>query len=73
MPILALGKEAIRNTRPRPATSSYPQMSLDLAEQFGNLLRGESSAEDVASTLQQELTSIIGQVEEPHSGVDSIP
>jgi multiple sugar transport system substrate-binding protein len=73
VPILALGKEAIQNARPRPASPSYHEMSLEMSEQFNALLRGDSSPEEVASTLQEQLTNIVEQAGEPRSEVDSIP
>jgi multiple sugar transport system substrate-binding protein len=73
LPILALGREAIRSARPRPASPSYPEMSLEMSEQFNALLRGVSSPEQVMSRLQTELTNIVEQGSEPRSEVDSIP
>jgi multiple sugar transport system substrate-binding protein len=73
VPILALGKEAIQNARPRPASPSYDEMSLEMSKQFNALLTGASSPEQVASTLQNQLANIVEQVEEPQSEVDSIP
>jgi multiple sugar transport system substrate-binding protein len=73
VPILALGKEAIQNARPRPTSPSYHEMSLEMSEQFNALLRGDSSPEEVASTLQEQLTNIVGQAGESRSDVDSIP
>jgi multiple sugar transport system substrate-binding protein len=73
VPILALGKEAIQNARPRPASPSYDEMSLEMSKQFNALLTGASSPEEVASTLQNQLANIVEEVEEPQSEVDSIP
>ena len=73
VPILALGREAIQSARPRPASPSYSEMSLEMGEQFNALLRGAASPEQVASTLQTELTNIVQQGGKPQSEVDSIP
>jgi multiple sugar transport system substrate-binding protein len=73
VPILALGREAIQSARPRPASPSYPEMSLEMGEQFNALLRGVSSPEQVTSTLQAELANIVEQGGEPRSEVESIP
>lgn len=73
MPILALGREAIQSARPRPASPSYPEMSLEMSEQFNALLRGAASPEQVISTLQTELANIVEQGAETRSEVESIP
>ncbi len=73
MPILALGREAIQSARPRPASPSYPEMSLEMGAQFNALLRGVSSPEQVTSTLQAKLANIVEQGGEARSEVESIP
>ena len=73
VPILALGREAIQSARPRPSSPSYPEMSLEMSKQFNALLRGVSSPEQVAYTLQTELANIVEQGREPRSEVESIP
>jgi multiple sugar transport system substrate-binding protein len=73
VPILALGREAIQSARPRPASPSYPEMSLEMSEQFNALLRGVSSPEQVTSTLQAELANIVEQGGGARSEVESIP
>jgi len=73
VPIIALGREAIQSARPRPASPSYPEMSLEMGAQFNALLRGVSSPEQVTSSLQAELANIVEQGGEPRSEVDSIP
>ena len=73
VPILALGREAIQSARPRPASPSYPEMSLEMSEQFNALLRGAASPEQVTSTLQTELANIVEQGGEPRLEVDSVP
>jgi len=73
VPILALGREAIQSARPRPASPYYPEMSLEMSEQFNALLRGIASPEQIMSMLQTELTNIVEQRAELQSEVDSIP
>ena len=73
VPILALGREAISSARPRPVSPSYPEMSLEMSEQFNILLRDAASPEQVMSTLQTELANIVEQGAEPRSEVESIP
>jgi hypothetical protein len=48
-------------------------MSLEMSEQFNALLRGASSPEQVASTLQAELANMVEQGGEARSEIDSIP
>ena len=61
VPVIALGKEAIQNTRPRPVSPYYSDMSLRMAKQFNSSLQGNTSPEDAVKTLQDELTKIIEQ------------
>ncbi len=59
--VAELGQEAIRNTRPRPVSPVYSDMSLRMAAQFVRSLRGEVPPAEVLSTLQDELEEIIDQ------------
>ena len=59
VPVVALGKEAIRNARSRPLSPYYSDISLKMAEQFNRSLMGEISPEQAVKTLQEELTDII--------------
>ena len=61
VPVIALGKEAIKNTRPRPVSPYYSDMSLRMAEQFNASLKGEVSPEEAVGTLQDELQNIVEQ------------
>jgi multiple sugar transport system substrate-binding protein len=61
MPVIALGKEALQNARPRPVSPYYSEMSSKMAEQFNSVLRGAISAEEAVKTLQIELRQIIEQ------------
>ncbi len=59
VPVITLGKKAIRNARSRPVSPYYSDISLKMAEQFNRSLKGEISPEQAVKTLQKELTDII--------------
>ncbi|BBL80449.1 ABC transporter substrate-binding protein [Rubrobacter xylanophilus] len=60
VPVARLGKEAIiRNSRPRPVTPYYSDMSLRMAEQFSASLKGEIPPEEAVGALQRELEQLI--------------
>jgi multiple sugar transport system substrate-binding protein len=61
VPVIALGRDAIRNTRPRPVSPYYSDMSLRMAAQFNSSLQGNVSPEEAVRTLQEELTTIVEQ------------
>jgi multiple sugar transport system substrate-binding protein len=61
VPVVALAKEALQHTRPRPVSPYYSDMSLEMAEQFNASLNGEVAPEQAAQTLQSELESFIEQ------------
>lgn len=59
LPAVRLGKEAIRNTTTPPVSPYYSDMSLAMAKQFHSNVLGDTSPEDVVSTLKEQLQSII--------------
>ena len=59
--VAELGQEAIKNTRPRPVSPFYSDMSLKMAAQFVRSLRGEVPPDEALSTLQDELEEIVDQ------------
>ncbi len=61
VPVAELGQQAIQNTRPRPVSPFYSDMSLRMAEQFNASLNGEVSPDEALATLQEELQEIIEQ------------
>jgi len=64
LPGIELQKEIIfNNAKSRPITEYYGDMSLELAEQFNNVLTGDTSPQQAVETLQKELTSIMEQAE----------
>jgi len=63
VPVITLGREAIRNVRSRPATPFYHDMSLAMAERFHASLAGTVSPEGAATTLKEGLEDILDQAE----------
>ena len=63
VPVITLGKEAIRNVRSRPATPFYQDMSLAMAERFHASLAGIVPPERAATTLQRKLEGILERAE----------
>jgi len=63
VPVITLGREAIRNVRSRPATPFYRDMSLAMAERFHASLAGTVSPEGAATTLKERLEDILDQAE----------
>lgn len=59
--VAELGQEAIQNTRPRPISPYYSDMSLKMAEQFVRSLRGDVTPEEALGVLQGELEEIVRQ------------
>jgi multiple sugar transport system substrate-binding protein len=64
VPVVALAKDALQHTRPRPVSSYYSDMSLEMQEQFNASLKGETTPEKAARTLKSELENIIQQGQE---------
>jgi multiple sugar transport system substrate-binding protein len=61
VPVAALGKESLENTRPRPVSPYYSDMSLVMAEQFNAALKGSVPVGQALQTLQSELQNIVNQ------------
>ena len=61
VPVVGLAPQALANTEPRPVSPVYSDMSLEMAEQFNSALKGDISAQEAASTLQEQLQSIADQ------------
>ncbi|MDF2701303.1 MAG: Twin-arginine translocation pathway signal [Rubrobacteraceae bacterium] len=59
VPVIELGREAIRDVRSRPVTPLYHDMSLAMAEQFHASLAGMVAPERAAATLQERLQEIL--------------
>jgi multiple sugar transport system substrate-binding protein len=63
VPTIRLAKDIIPNTKPRPVSPYYSDMSLKMQEQFNSSLNGDVSPQQAAKTLQKELTSIQQQAQ----------
>ena len=61
VPVAALGKESLENTRPRPVSPYYSDMSLVMAEKFNASLKGDPSVGQALQELQTELQDIVDQ------------
>ncbi len=61
LPAVKLGGEAVKNSRPRPVSAYYSDMSLELAEGYNNALKGEVAADEAVTTIEESLQSIIEQ------------
>jgi multiple sugar transport system substrate-binding protein len=61
VPVVALAKEALQHTRPRPVSPYYSDMSLEMQEQFNASLSGDTPPEEAARTLKSEFENIIQQ------------
>ena len=60
MPVITLGKEAIRNVRSRPVTPLYHDMSLAMAGRFHASLSGTVAPGRAAALLEEDLQRILG-------------
>jgi len=65
VPVITLGREAIRNVRSRPATPLYQDMSLAMARWFHASLAGVATPEHAAAMLQERLEDILKRAEQP--------
>lgn len=61
VPVAALGRESLENTRPRPVSPYYSDMSLAMADNFNSALKGEVPVERALAELQTELQNIVDQ------------
>jgi multiple sugar transport system substrate-binding protein len=65
VPVARLGKEAIiQNSKPRPVSPYYSDVSLELSSVFNDALAGDATPEEAVKTLQEELQSIADQGEQ---------
>jgi ABC-type glycerol-3-phosphate transport system substrate-binding protein len=64
VPVVALAKEALQHTRPRPVSPYYSDMSLAMQEQFNASLKGDITPQEAARTLKSDLENIIRQGQE---------
>src|ERR687889_2359084 len=52
VPVVALAKQALQHTRPRPVSPYYSDMSLEMQEQFNASLKGDTTPGEAARTLK---------------------
>jgi multiple sugar transport system substrate-binding protein len=64
VPVVALAREALQHTRPRPVSPYYSDVSLEMQEQFNAALTGDITPEDAARTLKENLENLIRQGQE---------
>jgi multiple sugar transport system substrate-binding protein len=58
-PVMGLAKSSFETTRPRPSVNPfYSDMSLDMAQQYNDTVKGDVSPEAAISTLQSHLQRI---------------
>ena len=64
IPGLDMAKDIIlNNAKSRPVNEYYGDMSLELAEQFNNVVTGDTSPQQAAETLQKNLSDIVEQAD----------
>jgi multiple sugar transport system substrate-binding protein len=63
IPVIKLGKEAIQHTRSRPVSPYYGDMSLEMAEKYASVVKGDTSPEEAVKTLKADLENIIEQAQ----------
>ncbi len=61
VPVIALAGDALANTQPRPVSPAYSDMSLEMAEQFNQVFKGDISPEEALKSLQGSLQDIAEQ------------
>jgi multiple sugar transport system substrate-binding protein len=63
VPVVPLAQEALQNTRPRPVSPYYSDLSLQMSEEFNDSLNGDIPPEEAAANLQSAMERIIEQGE----------
>lgn len=59
MPVIDLGRTALENARPRPASPYYSQMSPHIARAFTRTLQGDYEGTEAVRHLQRELQALL--------------
>ncbi len=59
VPVVALAKEALQHTRPRPVSPYYSDMSLEMQKQFNASLTGDITPAEAARSLKTSLENFI--------------
>ncbi|HEY6582075.1 MAG TPA: extracellular solute-binding protein, partial [Rubrobacter sp.] len=61
VPVVALAREALQHTRPRPVSPYYSDISLEMQEQFNASLLGDITPREAARNLKENLENLIQQ------------
>ncbi len=64
VPVVALAREALQHTLPRPVSPYYSDMSLEMQQQFNASLVGDTTPEVAARDLKEQLENFIRQGQE---------
>jgi multiple sugar transport system substrate-binding protein len=59
VPAYGVARQITGQIKPRPVSEFYGDMTLEMAEEFNNSLKGETSPEEAVATLQEVMQSII--------------
>jgi multiple sugar transport system substrate-binding protein len=59
VPVLALGRDAVRNSRDRPQSPIYSSISPRIARAFTRVLTGQATGAEAVAALQRELRQLI--------------
>jgi multiple sugar transport system substrate-binding protein len=59
VPVARLGMNAIKNSRVRPISPYYSDMSPRIAQAFNQVLEGKMTGEKAVERLQRELQAIL--------------
>jgi multiple sugar transport system substrate-binding protein len=58
-PVMELAKDVVTRTKPRPQHPFYSDMSLVMADQFGEVVKGNIAPDDAVTDLQHELDRLV--------------
>jgi len=61
VPVYPVVAQITDKIRPRPVSEFYGDMTLEMAEEFNNSLKGETSPEEAVATLQKAIQSILDE------------
>lgn len=61
VPVASLGREALGNSRPRPVSPYYSDMSLEMSDQFNASVKGDASPQETVKSLDAALREIVKQ------------
>ena len=61
VPVYPVVAQITDKIRPRPVSEFYGDMTLEMAEEFNNCLKGETTPEEAVATLQESMQSILDE------------